>query len=148
MNKKELVSKVTELLRDNGFRKKTPDRTKVFTISDDAGNENSFTIKIKGGEYQLTKPEVAYIFDTFLEVIKDNIRHGIETNIHGFGSMIVHKREARAVKMPGTEQWVDVVERYLPKFNFGNELRAAAKIYEASLDNRAPFAVEEEKETE
>ena len=76
------------------------------------------------------------IVDTCLAVITDSLKRGEELNIRGFGVLGLHKRAPRRAKIPGTEDWVEVEGRYVPKFYFGNDLRMAARVYELSLDEK------------
>lgn len=136
MNKKELTSRVTDLLRDNDIRKPVTTPKHVFHISDDDGNVANFTVKRHDKGVIYTKDDVAIIIDYFIAVITDCIRRGEKVNIRGFGTLGLHKRAARRTKIPGTEEWVEVEGRYVPKFIFGDDLRAAARVYELSLDDK------------
>ena len=135
MNKKELVSKVAEVLRSNNVRKPVSTPKQVFHISDDEGNKKDFVVKQTDKSVLYNTTDVAAIVDACLAVIEDSIKHGEEIYIHGFGTLGVHQRAARTTKHPDTGQIVDVRARYVPKFSFGNNLRMAARVYEMSLDD-------------
>ena len=135
MNKKELISKVTEVLRSNNIRKPVSTPKQVFHISDDEGNQKDFVVKKTDKSVLYNTTDVASIIEACLAVIEDSIKHGEEVYIHGFGTLGVHQRAARTTKHPETGQTVDVRARYVPKFSFGNNLRMAAKVYEMSLDD-------------
>lgn len=135
MNKKELISKVVEVLCENNIRKPTRAQKTVLHISDDHGNQSDFTIKKSDGGLLFTVNDVTAIVDACLAVAEDSIKHGEEISIHGFGTLGVQYRAARQTKHPDTKEIVDVAARYIPKFNFGNSLRMAAKVYELSLSD-------------
>ena len=136
MNKKELTDRVTGVLRDNDIKKPVRTPKHVFHITDDDGNTADFVVKNHDKKVIYTRDDVAVIIDTCLAVITDSLKRGEELNIRGFGVLGLHKRAPRRAKIPGTEDWVEVDGRYVPKFYFGNDLRMAARIYELSLDEK------------
>lgn len=135
MNKKDLISKATEVLRSNNIRKPVSTPKQVFHISDDEGNQKDFVVKKTDKTVLYNTTDVSAILDACLSVVEDAIKHGEEVSIHGFGTLGVHQRAARTTKHPETGKTVEVSARYVPKFSFGNNLRMAAKIYELSLDD-------------
>jgi nucleoid DNA-binding protein len=136
MNKRDLINKVTEMLKNNNIRKPVSTPKQVFHISDDEGNQSDFAIRKPDKKVLYNTNDVTAIIETCLSVIEDAIRHGEKVYIHGFGVFDIHKRAARQTKHPDTGEVVYVQERYVPKFSFGNNLRMAAKVYELSLDER------------
>ena len=110
MNKKELIEKVTNVLQGNDIRKHVAAQKTTLHISDDYGNQSDFIIKKSSRGLLFTNKDVSTILDAVLAVVEDSLKRG------------------------------EVVARYVPKFNFGNLLRMAAKVYEMSL-------VDEENET-
>lgn len=136
MNKKDLIGKVVEVLRANDVRKNVASQKTTLHISDDYGNSSDFIIKKSDTGLLFTNRDVGYIVDALLAVIEDSLKHGEEVSVHGFGSLGVHKRAARQTVHPTTGATVEVDERYVPKFNFGNTLRMAAKVYELSLEDK------------
>lgn len=136
MNKKELTERVTGVLRDNDIKKPVRTQRHVFHITDDVGNTADFVVKSNDKKVIYTRDDVAVIVDTCLAVITDSLKRGEELNIRGFGVLGLHKRAPRRAKIPGTEDWVEVEGRYVPKFYFGNDLRMAARVYELSLDEK------------
>lgn len=133
MNKRELVSRVSNVLRENGVAKPVSSPKKVLHISDDEGNCRDFIVKQVNKKVLFNINDINSIIDACLAVIEDSIKRGEEVSIHGFGTLGVHKRAGRVTKHPITQEWVNVDERYVPKFSFGNNLRTAAKLYELSL---------------
>ena len=134
MNKKELVKKITDVLNKNDFRKPVATQRTVFHISDDNGNTSDFVIRKEGTSLLLTKRDVVAVLDAMVEVIKDSIKRGEDVSIHGFGTLGVKYRAARRTKHPETGEDITIKERYVPKFDFGNGLRTAARLFEMSLE--------------
>lgn len=136
MNKKELAGKVAELLRTNDVRKPVSIRKHTFHVSDDDGNAADFVVKRTDRNVLYTIDDAINIIDACLEVIENAIRTGERVSIHGFGTFGVSYRAARRTKQPGTEDWYDVEERYIPKFSYGNDLRTAAMVYGLNLKDK------------
>lgn len=136
MNKKDLISKTVDVLHENNVRKHTTAQKTTLHISDDHGNQSDFIIKKSEKGLLFTINDVTAIIDACLAVIEDAIKHGENISIHGFGTLGVQHRAARRTKHPDTGEIVNIDARYVPKFNFGNALRMAAKVYELSLSDR------------
>lgn len=136
MNKKGLVDKTVEILRANDIRKTVTAQKTVFHISDDYGNQSDFTVRKADKGLLFTREDVTAIVNACMAAVEDSIKHGEDVSIHGFGTLGVHYRAARETKHPDTGEAVRVDARYVPKFNFGNSLRMAAKVYEMSLSDR------------
>lgn len=136
MNKKELISRVTETLRENDLRKPVSVRKHTFHITDDEGNSADFNIRQQEKSVLYTADDVANIIDASLAVILDAIRKGEEISVKGFGTLGLHYRAARRTKEPNSGEWCEVDARYVPKFAYGNDLRMAAKLYEVSLTEK------------
>lgn len=150
MNKKDLISRVTEALRNNDIRKPVAIPKQVFHISDDEGNSKDFIVRKTDKSVLYNANDVSMILDACLSVVEDAIKHGEDVSIHGFGTLGVHKRAARKTKHPDTGEVVEVSARYVPKFSFGNNLRMAAKLYELSLDDfrNSPFPIKNKEADE
>jgi nucleoid DNA-binding protein len=133
MNKKELSSRVAEVLRANNIRKPVSVKKQTFRITDEEGNTADFHIKQQDKNVLYTVDDVLNIIDACISVITDSIKHGEEISIKGFGNLGVHYRAARRTKEPISGEWCEIEARYVPKFSFGNDLRMAAKLYELSL---------------
>jgi DNA-binding protein HU-beta len=134
MNKKDLISKTVDVLRENNIRKPVQAQKMVLHISDDYGNQSDFTVKKSDRGLLFTSCDVGAVIDACLAVIEDSIKHGEDVSIHGFGTIGLHYRAARQTKHPETGDLVNIKARYVPKFNFGNTLRTAARVYELSLE--------------
>lgn len=133
MNRKELISKIAEVLREKDIRKELPKTKTVLHISDDNGNHSDFTVQKpeKGVVYTVT--DVTYIIDTCLAVIEESIKRGEDISIQGFGSLFLKHRAARRTRHPDTGKLVEIKDHFIPKFTFGSSLRVAAQVYESSL---------------
>lgn len=137
MNRKEFVRRVADLLKEKNVRKPIFVPKQVLHISDDAGNHKDFTFQKVEKTAMYTVSDVDAILGACLKEIEAAICRGEEVSLFGFGSLGVHRRAARSTKIPGTDQFVEVAERYVPKFSFGTNLRAAARLYEMSLNDEA-----------
>lgn len=133
MNKKELISRVTEALRVNNMRKPISVKKHTFHITDEDGNAADFHIKQQDKNVLYTVDDTANIIDACLAVILDAIKNGEEISIKGFGNLGLHYRAARRTKEPNSGEWCEVEARYVPKFAYGNDLRMAARLYEIGL---------------
>lgn len=136
MNRKELVRRVSGVLRDNNIRKPIYTQKQVLHISDDDGNTKDFVIKKNDTDVAFTADDVDAIIDACICVIQDALKHGDSVSVRGFGSLCLHHRKARTTKHPTTGETVDVEARYVPKFVSGNDLKMCAKIYELSMEEK------------
>lgn len=140
MNKKDLIKKTTELLKERDVRKPVLAQKSKLHITDDQGNSSTFTIKKESANLLFTIQDVTQILDAMIDIVEDSIRNGEDVTIHGFGTLGVHYRAQRMTYHPETKDPVIVQARYVPKFNFGNDLRMAAKVYELSLAEKTEDA--------
>lgn len=138
MTKKDLISRVVSVLQSNGISKKVSTPKQVFHISDDEGNKKDFSVRKTDKEVSFNSNDVAFILDACLLVVEDAIKHGEEVTLHGFGTLGLHHRAARKTKKVGTDEWINIEARYVPKFVSGNNLKLAAKLYELSLLEPSP----------
>lgn len=136
MNRKELVRRASNVLRDNNIKKPVYTQKQVLHISDDDGNTKDFVIKKNDTGVVFTTDDIDAIIDACIYVIQDALKHGDSVSIRGFGSLGLHHRKARIAKHPTTGEAVDIEARYVPKFVSGNDLKMCAKIYELSMEER------------
>lgn len=132
MNKKELSSRVAEVLRANNIRKPVSVKKQTFHITDEEGNTADFHIKQQDKNVIYTVDDTMNVIDACLAVIIDAIKNGEEISIKGFGNLGLHYRAARRTKEPISGEWIEIEARYVPKFSYGNDLRMAARLYELS----------------
>ena len=135
MNKKELISRVNDTLRNNNIRKPISSPKHVFHLSDDEGNHKDFVVKQTDKSVIYNIKDITAILDACLSVVEDAVKRGEDISIHGFGTLSVQRRAARRTKHPDTGKPVEIDAHYIPKFSFGNTLRRAAKLFELSLDD-------------
>lgn len=134
MNKKELVVAVTHLLEENDVRKHFAPQRAVLHISDDDGNKKDFVVKKDSTDILFNCNDVNQIVDAILEVVKDQLKHGGKINFTGVGVMGVRKSPSKVTRHPATGQLMTIPERYVPTFEFGKELKLAAKLYGLNLE--------------
>jgi DNA-binding protein HU-beta len=135
MNKRQLVSRIAEVMRLNNVRKQVLVPKKVFHISDDDGNHKDFVVKSADKNVLFSVDDVENVIDAAIQVIEESLKVGEPVTVQGFGTLGLKYRKARATKQVGTDEWIDIAARYVPKFSFGNDLRMAAKLYELSLSD-------------
>ena len=132
MNKKELSSRVAEVLRANNIRKPVSVKKQTFHITDEEGNTADFHIKQQDKNVIYTVDDTMNVIDACIAVIIDAIKNGEEISIKGFGNLGLHYRAARRTREPISGEWIEIEARYVPKFSYGNDLRMAARLYELS----------------
>lgn len=135
MNKRQLVSRVAEVMRINNIRKPVLLPKKVLHISDDDGNKKDFIVKSSDKNVLFTVDDIENVVDALIQVIEESLKVGEPVTVQGFGTLGLKYRKARVTKQVGTDDWIDVEARYIPKFSFGNNLRMCAKLYELSLQD-------------
>ncbi|MBQ0014766.1 MAG: HU family DNA-binding protein [Oscillospiraceae bacterium] len=133
MNKGQLISKAAEVLRQNKVQKIIPPQKFTFYISDEDGNQNSFTVKKNSRAILLNKSDVEVILDALLAVVEDAMKRGEPIELNGYGKLGMRHRVATTTTHPQTGKTVPVPEKYIPKFWSGEKLRKAALIYQQSL---------------
>lgn len=134
MNKGELFKMVSERLKAEGSYKRIIAPKHTFHISDDNGNMCDFNIKGIDRSIPYSRNEISTIVGATLDTISDMLEMGESINLHGFGIFSIQKRATRQTKIPGTDEWVQIDEHYVPKFTSGKKLRMAAKLYELGKD--------------
>ena len=134
MNKKELSSRVAEVLRTNNLRKPVSIKKHTFHITDEEGNSADFHIKQQDKNVIYTVDDATNVIDACIAVIIDALKNGEEISIKGFGTLGLHYRAARRTKEPISGEWCEIEARYVPKFAYGNDLRMAARLYELSIN--------------
>lgn len=147
MRKGELVKRAAARLRETRARKPVTIPSHTFHISDDIGNTSDFKVKPSKGLSSYNSDDVAVILDALMYVAQEAVENGEEIVLHGFASLRVKHYKSYMMKDPNTGEMVEVTERYVPKFEPGNELRRAAKSYGISLRDRvgnASFVYQDE----
>jgi len=133
MHKRDYIALVANKLREDDMRKPIILGKYRLYVSDSEGKQVHFDVKQKDKEVPYTAEDVTKILDACIEVAENLLKTGENIQIKGFGTLGVQQRKATRVKIPGTENWCDIPPTYVPKFQYGQSLRIAAKIYELSL---------------
>ncbi len=157
MIRKELISRVTEVMRENNVRKPVSIPKHRFLISDEDGNSKIFTVKERNRNVILTADDVENVLDACESVVYDALRHGEEINIRGFGTLCLNYRKPCAQTSVSDGSRIVVGGHYVPKFICGNIMKRCVQVYEQSLEDGAvidavlhpdaPAANDEEEET-
>ena len=133
MHKRDYITLVANKLREDGARKTVSLGKYRLFVSDSEGKTVHFDVKQKDRTVLYTAEDVTKILDTCVEVAEELLKKGENIQIKGFGTLGVQKRAGTRVKAPGTDDWYDIPPKYVPKFQYGQMLRVAAKVYELSL---------------
>ena len=134
MNRKELIRRVAEELRNNGKRKPVLFPKRIFHISDDDGYTKDFTVQGTGRGILYTAEDVENIIDMCVEVIEDALRHGETVTVRGFGSLGLRSyKYNKGMYKDATGQFPDTT--YVPKFAPGSDLRTCGRLYGLSLQD-------------
>jgi nucleoid DNA-binding protein len=146
VNKTELVSAVYNYLRDAEIKKPVTVPKSQFTITDDEGHVRHFAVRRRDKEVAYSPDDVKHVVNAMIEIVLDTMKHGESVYIPKIGTLHIHYREARKVRIPGTRQWKDVPAHYVPKVEFATALKESAKIYESyMIENGDPLFQPKEK---
>ena len=153
MNKKDFVRLVTDSLRKKNIRKEVSAPQFVIHISDDEGHKKDFNVPRLEKTAIYTVKDVEAIFDECLLMAEKSLSRGEPISIYRYGELRPQVRKARNTRIPGTDRFVDVEERYVPRLIFGKNMKAAARLYEMSLKadkqiQNEPDYIDEEDEEE
>ena len=137
MNKTELVSNISHVLRDKGVRKRIRAPRHVFHISDDEGNSKDFIVKETNKTAVFNAEDITEVLDAMIEVVKDALMRGEKVSIHGVGSLGVRYTKFGPKKIVGPgDEGVPIPPRYVPKFTYGKDLKRCARIYTEMVEDR------------
>ncbi len=137
MKREALIRSVVNQLRDSNIRKSVHVPRHTLHISDDNGVSKDFVVKGADKEIMFTAGDVGAIIDATMQVIIDALIHGDNVSMRGFGSIGLQYRKPRATRQVCTGDEIIIAGRYVPKFTFGNDLRMAARLYEASVNDKS-----------
>lgn len=127
----EFVSSVYNHLRESDARKPVTIPKSQFTITDDEGHVRHFSVKRRDKEVLYSPDDVKKILYAIVDIVLDALKHGETISIPRVGTLHIHYREARKVRIPGSRQWKDIPAHYVPKLDPALALRESAKVYEA-----------------
>ena len=74
---------------------------------------------------ETSKSSVAAILDILLESIVDQIKHGEDVDLYGFGKFMSVEKPAGEKRNPKTGEMVFVEAHNVPKFKFSNSVKKA-----------------------
>lgn len=138
MKRKDLVRCIVDALREDGVKKHVHVPSHKLYISDDNGVSKAFTVRGADRAILFTSEDIEAFLDTAIRVVVDTLARGDNITIKGFGSLGLQYRKPRATKHVGTGEDIVIEGRYVPKFIWGNDLRAAARRFENYLEDNAP----------
>ena len=134
MNKRELISKTAECLRENGIKKKVMFPKQTFHITDDEGNRKDFSVRKTDKEVIFTTDDVKNIISACIDTILETIREGEEVSIMGFGTFGYHFRRGRTIG--GFDGKLHTMKsHYCPKFWYGKDYERSVKLYQLSQED-------------
>lgn len=136
MNKAKLIREIVEYLRLNNKRKSISIPKQVFKISTAEGQSKDFSVKPKDKDVAYTIDDVGNIVDAMWDIIEESLKKGEEVSFFGYGTFRLNYRQKRGTKIPGTDEWVEVKARHVPKFSFGAKLSKAARLYDQNLEDK------------
>lgn len=139
MNKTELIKLTAKVLGRNNIRKSVHVEKRKLKITDITYKEETdsgfISVAPKDKMVKYTADDVSNILEAILAVVQDTLAHGESVYIRGLGTFHLKYKPPRKIRRPDTGEWIDVEERYAPKFIIGSPIRNAAVQYSASLKN-------------
>lgn len=142
MNKRKLITRITEVLRDNDIKKYVAPQKTILHISDDNGGSSNFVVKRSETGLQYTIDDVTAVLDACIAIIEDSLKNGEEISIQGFGTLGIRRRAPRMTSHPVTGEIVDISERYVPRFSPGKILKNATAVFSVIADQKLKEADE------
>lgn len=135
MNKGDLCSRATTILRENGVRKSIPAQKTSFKIVDEEGHAKTFNIKKEAKAPLLNSEDVKAVLDALLLVVEDALKHGESVNIWGFATLGIKYRAARRIFNVLNHEPMVLPGHFVPNFIPGGAVNRAIKFYEQSVDD-------------
>lgn len=136
MKKKDIICLVADKMREDKMRKPISIPKQTFHISDDEGNQKDFVVKKTDKTVMFTREDVEMFLDTFISVVIDAVRMGEVIALPGFGKIGLKYRNARRIKNIATGGESVAPGHYVPTVSFGNEMKLAARAFEAAEKQR------------
>lgn len=128
VTKKELILRVSQIIRSAGYRKTVKIPKHSFTISDNCGNTNRFDVTGRVKKVTIDEADVAAVIEACIELIYETLAKGDAIKLNGLGILGVKTRAAGKVRRLDTNEIVDVPERRLPYFAASDKLKAIARV--------------------
>lgn len=136
VNRKELISRISAIMREQGLRKHVPIPKHEFYLSDNEGITKTITIKEQKRDVLYTAEDVEAVIDTALKVVESILKNGEELSIAGYGVLGLKYRKARSTKNVENGEPIDIRAQYVPSFKFGARLKKCANIYLSMLEEK------------
>lgn len=136
MKKKELLSRVANMIRESGYRRMIKSPRHTFHISDDEGNTKDFIVQQSEKPVGLSMEDVEQVIEALCAVIHDAMRRGDPVGIVGFGTFGFKYRSPRSVPSFFGGERIEVDGQYIPYFKPGDKMKQACKIYTDTLKDR------------
>lgn len=144
VTKKELIARVSQIVRNAGYRKTVKIPKHSFTISDNCGNTNRFDVTGRVKRVTIDEADVAAVVEACIELIYETLAKGDAIKLNGLGILGVKTRAAGKVCRLDTNEVVDVPERRIPYFTASNKLKAIARVSSDGTDPSASYYEEDE----
>ena len=127
VTKKELVARVTQIVRRAGYRKSVKLPKHSFIISDEEGNSSCFDVSGKVKPVTLDEVDVTAVIEACLKCVWETLARGDSIKINGLGTLGV-KTKAQTVAPDFKGGTIVIPERRAPFFRASNKLKAIAKM--------------------
>ena len=76
-------------------------------------------------KHGLTKKDATEVLSTVLDVITENMKKGVVTDLAGFGKFVVKERKARTGINPLTKEEIKIAAKKVPGFRPAKALKEA-----------------------
>lgn len=129
-----LVSRIADKMREYGMRKPVKIPKHSFIVSDNDGHKATFNVRSSDKEVLYTTEDVAKFLDVFVETIVNAIKQGESVMLFGFGTFHVKTRAPSKLKDFQSGQMIEVPEHYCLKFEIGEMLKTAIKLYNVGVE--------------
>ena len=138
MQKADVITQMAKIVNAHNLRKTVHVDKRILKIVDVTKEKNEdmagrITIQPKDKLVRYTKDDAACMLEAFVLCLQDALTQGESVSVKGLGTFSLVRRKARKTKIPGTEQWVDIPERFVVKFTPNYGLRNAARVYTLSF---------------
>jgi len=79
-------------------------------------------------ELNVQKKDIAFVIDSFFEIIKNVLSNGESIELRGFGTFGLKVRKGRAARNPRSGETLSVADRVVISFKPGKELKQLGKL--------------------
>lgn len=128
VTKKDLAVRAAKIIRDSGYRKTIDIPKHRFTISDEDGNKHDFVVSGRTKTVSLDEKDTMAVVEAIRECIWEALTRGDRVRVQGIGSLGIAHRQAGRTKRFDTGEWIDIAERYVPKFVPSEKLKVIARV--------------------